>query len=198
VAEGHPTAVVAASEDEGLARLVQESLSVGNFRVYTNGDVTGTELGGAVKNVMALSAGMVAGLGFGSNSVAALVTRGLAEMTRLALAEGAQPQTLMGLAGLGDLVLTCTGALSRNRFVGQELGRGRLLTEVLAGMNEVAEGVRTTRAVRLLAERRGVEMPIVNEVHAVLYEGKGPREAAEALMSRPLRGEFEEAGRVSV
>jgi glycerol-3-phosphate dehydrogenase (NAD(P)+) len=192
VAQGHPTAVVAACEDETLARLVQESLSVGNLRVYTNGDVTGAELGGAVKNVMALAAGMVAGLGFGANSMAALITRGLAEMTRLALAEGAQPHTLMGLAGLGDLVLTCTGALSRNRFVGQELGRGRALADVLAGMKEVAEGVRTTRAVRLLAERCGVEMPIVNEVHAVLYEGKGPREAAEALMSRPLRGEFEE------
>jgi glycerol-3-phosphate dehydrogenase (NAD(P)+) len=191
VAGGHPTAVVAACEDESLARLVQKSLSGGSFRVYTNTDVTGVELGGSVKNVMALAAGMVAGLGFGANSVAALVTRGLAEMTRLALASGARPETLMGLAGLGDLVLTCTGGLSRNRFVGQELGRGRALAQVLAGMNEVAEGVRTTRAVKLLAVRRGVEMPIVSEVHAVLYEGKGPREAVEALMSRPLRGEFD-------
>ncbi|HZI20764.1 MAG TPA: NAD(P)H-dependent glycerol-3-phosphate dehydrogenase [Pyrinomonadaceae bacterium] len=191
VAAGHPTAVVAACEDEGLARLVQESLSVGNFRVYTNADVTGTELGGAVKNVMALAAGMVAGLGLGANSVAALVTRGLAELTRLALAEGARPETLMGLAGLGDLLLTCTGELSRNRFVGRELGRGRALADVLAGMKEVAEGVRTTRAVRLLAARSGVEMPIVNEVHAVLYEGRGAHEAVGALMSRPLKGEFE-------
>jgi len=194
VAAGHPTAVVAASEDEQLARLVQETLSVGNFRVYTNADVVGAELGGAVKNVMALAAGMVAGLGYGTNSVAGLVTRGLAEMTRLALAEGARPETLMGLAGLGDLVLTCTGDLSRNRFVGQELGRGRALADVLGGMKEVAEGVWTTRAVRLLAGRLGVEMPIVNEVHAVLYEGRGPHEAVGALMSRPLKGEFEGVG----
>ena len=159
--------------------------------VYTNPDGTGTELGGASKNVMALAAGMVAGLGLGTNTVSALVTRGLAEMTRLALAEGGRLETLMGLAGLGDLVLTCTGGLSRNRFVGQELGRGRSLEEVLAGMREVAEGVRTTRAVRLLAERRGVEMPITEEVHAVLYDGKPARAAVESLISRPLKEEFE-------
>jgi glycerol-3-phosphate dehydrogenase (NAD(P)+) len=192
VAAGHPTAVVAASEDEALARLVQEALSVQNLRIYTNGDVVGTELGGALKNVMALAAGMVAGLGFGSNSVAALVTRGLAEMTRLALACGARAETMMGLAGLGDLVLTCTGGLSRNRFVGQELGRGRTLDDVLSGMSEVAEGVRTTKAVRLLAARRGVEMPIAARVHAVLYEGESPREAVETLMARPLKDEFED------
>ena len=191
VAAGHPTAVVAASADEGLSRLVQTTLSAQNFRVYTNNDVVGTELGGASKNVMALAAGMAAGLGFGTNSVAALVTRGLAEMTRLALAEGARVETLMGLAGLGDLVLTCTGSLSRNRYVGQELGRGRTLEEVLAGMSEVAEGVRTARAVRLLAGRAGVEMPITNEVCAVLYEGKGARAAVESLMSRPPKDEFE-------
>ena len=191
VAAGQPTAVVAASDDENLARLVQSALSAGNFRVYTNADVTGTELGGASKNVMALAAGMVTGLGLGTNSVAALVTRGLAEMTRLALAEGARLETLMGLAGLGDLVLTCTGSLSRNRFVGQELGRGRALEDVLSGMKEVAEGVKTTRAIKLLAERRAVEMPITNEVHAVLYEGKTARAAVESLMSRPLKEEFE-------
>jgi glycerol-3-phosphate dehydrogenase (NAD(P)+) len=191
VAAGQPTAVVAASADEELCRLVQTELSVQNFRVYTNSDVVGTELGGASKNVMALAAGMVAGLGLGTNSVAALVTRGLAEMTRLALAEGARIETLMGLAGLGDLVLTCTGGLSRNRRVGLELGRGRALEEVLAGMTEVAEGVRTTRALRLLGERRGVEMPITREVHAVLYEGKSARVAVETLMSRPPRDEFE-------
>jgi glycerol-3-phosphate dehydrogenase (NAD(P)+) len=191
VAAGQPTAVVAASADEELCRLVQTGLSVQNFRVYTNSDVVGTELGGASKNVMALAAGMVAGLGLGTNSVAALVTRGLAEMTRLALAEGARVETLMGLAGLGDLVLTCTGGLSRNRRVGLELGRGRALAEVLAGMTEVAEGVRTTWALKLLGERRGVEMPITREVHAVLYEGKGAREAVETLMSRPPRDEFE-------
>ena len=140
---------------------------------------------------MALAAGMVAGLGLGTNTVAALVTRGLAEMTRLALAEGGRLETLTGLAGLGDLVLTCTGGLSRNRFVGQELGRGRSLEDVLAGMREVAEGVRTTRAVRLIAARRGVEMPITEEVHAVLYDGKPARAAVESLISRPPREEFE-------
>jgi glycerol-3-phosphate dehydrogenase (NAD(P)+) len=191
VAAGQPTAVVAASGDESLGRVVQQALSAGSFRVYTNPDVLGTELGGASKNVMALAAGMVAGLNLGANSVAALVTRGLAEMTRLALAEGARLETLMGLAGLGDLVLTCTGSLSRNRFVGQELGRGRALADVLAGMHEVAEGVRTARAIRLLAERRGVEMPITEEVHAVLYEGKTARAAVESLMTRPLKGEVD-------
>jgi glycerol-3-phosphate dehydrogenase (NAD(P)+) len=191
VAAGQPTAVVVASHDESLARFVQRALCAENFRVYTNPDVTGTELGGASKNVMALAAGMVAGLGLGTNTVSALVTRGLAEMTRLALAEGGRLETLMGLAGLGDLVLTCTGGLSRNRFVGQELGRGRNLEDVLAGMREVAEGVRTTRAIRLLAARRGVEMPITEEVHAVLYDGKPARAAVESLISRPLKEEFE-------
>jgi glycerol-3-phosphate dehydrogenase (NAD(P)+) len=191
VAAEQPTAIVAASDDARCAALVQSQLSGPQFRIYTNDDVAGTEIGGAVKNVMAIAAGLVAGLGFGANSVAALITRGLAEMTRLALAEGGRVETLMGLAGLGDLVLTCTGSLSRNRYVGQELGKGRALDEVLAGMSEVAEGVRTTRAVKDLAARRGVEMPIANEVHAVLYEGKRAREAASELMSRPLRGEFE-------
>jgi glycerol-3-phosphate dehydrogenase (NAD(P)+) len=191
VAAGQPTAVVASSSDESLARMVQGALSAQSFRVYTNPDVVGTELGGATKNVMALAAGMVAGLGLGMNTVSALITRGLAEMTRLALAEGGRLETLMGLAGLGDLVLTCTGGLSRNRFVGQELGRGRTLEEVLAGMREVAEGVRTTRAIHLLAARRGVEMPITEEVHAVLYDGKSARAAVESLIARPLKEEFE-------
>lgn len=191
VAAGHPTAVVAASEDESSSRLVQAALSVENLRVYTNRDLVGTEMGGALKNVMALAAGMVAGLGLGTNSVAALITRGLVEMIRLAVACGARRETLMGLAGLGDLVLTCTGGLSRNRYVGQELGRGRSLDDVLAGMNEVAEGVRTTRAVRKLASRHEVEMPITGEVHAVLYEGRSAGEAVENLMSRPLRDEYE-------
>lgn len=189
VVENHPTAVVAASEDRDARRIVQSELSFDNLRIYTNDDVVGTELGGSVKNVMAIAAGMVAGLGFGSNSVAALITRGLAEMTRLALREGAKPETLMGLAGLGDLVLTCTGSLSRNRFVGQELGQGRRLEEITASMNEVAEGVKTTLAVKRLADRRGVEMPITNEVHAVLYEGKLASSAANELMTRPLRDE---------
>lgn len=189
VAENHPTAVVAASDDRDAARLVQSELSCDSFRIYTNDDVVGTELGGSVKNVMAIAAGMVAGLGYGSNSIAALITRGLAEMTRLALREGAKLETLMGLAGLGDLVLTCTGSLSRNRFVGQELGKGRKLDEIASSMNEVAEGVKTTLAVKKLAERSGVNMPITNEVHAVLYEGKLASEAARELMTRPLREE---------
>ncbi|MDQ1612542.1 MAG: glycerol-3-phosphate dehydrogenase [Pyrinomonadaceae bacterium] len=190
VAAGHPTAVVAAGYDARATLAVQAALSFENFRVYTNGDLVGTELGGAVKNVIALAAGMVSGLGLGTNSIAALITRGLSEITRLALAEGGRVETLAGLAGMGDLVLTCTGALSRNRYVGQELGRGRALAEILSGMHEVAEGVRTTRAVKLLAESREIEMPITEQVHAVLYEGKSARAAAEDLMARPLRGEF--------
>ena len=189
VAENHPTAVVAASGDRDASRTVQADLSFDNFRIYTNDDVVGTELGGSVKNVMAIAAGMVAGLGYGSNSIAALITRGLAEMTRLALREGAKLETMMGLAGLGDLVLTCTGSLSRNRFVGQELGKGRSLSDIAANMNEIAEGVKTTLAVRNLAERLGVDMPITKEVHAVLYEGKLASDAASELMTRPLREE---------
>lgn len=190
VAAGQPTAVVAAGYDARATLAVQAALSFENFRVYTNGDLAGTELGGALKNIIALAAGMVSGMGLGSNSIAALITRGLAEITRLALAEGGRVETLAGLAGMGDLVLTCTGTLSRNRYVGQELGRGRALEEILSGMHEVAEGVRTTRAVRLLAGSRGIEMPITEQVHAVLYEGKSARAAAEDLMARPLRGEF--------
>ena len=189
VAESHPTAIVAASEDDESRRIVQTELSHQNLRIYTNDDVIGTELGGSVKNVMAIAAGMVAGLGFGSNTVAALITRGLAEMTRLALSEGAKLETMIGLAGLGDLVLTCEGSLSRNRFVGQELGKGRSLEEIEAGMSEVAEGVKTALAVKRLAERKGVEMPITNEVHAVLYERKPALEAAKELMTRPLKEE---------
>ena len=189
VAAGQPTAVVAAGFKIEESRLVQSALSFRNLRVYTNTDVVGTELGGSLKNVMALAAGMVAGLGLGTNSVAALITRGIAEMMRLALAGGARPETLMGLAGIGDLVLTCTGSLSRNRYVGQELGKGRSLAQVLGEMHEVAEGVKTTRAVKHLADRLGVEMPITKEVYAVLYENRSAREAAEELMSRPLRDE---------
>lgn len=189
VVEGHPTAVVAASQDSRAARVVQSELSFDNLRIYTNNDVIGTEFGGSVKNVMAIAAGMVDGLGFGSNSIAALITRGLAEMTRLGLTEGARLETLMGLAGLGDLVLTCTGSLSRNRFVGHELGRGRSLEEISAGMHEIAEGVKTTLAVKRLADRLGVEMPITNEVHAVLYEKKSARDATHQLMTRPLKDE---------
>lgn len=189
VVEGYPTAIVAASKDATAARTVQNDLSFENLRIYTNADVIGTELGGSVKNVMAIAAGMTAGLGFGSNSVAALITRGLAEITRLARREGAQVETLMGLAGLGDLVLTCTGSLSRNRFVGEELGKGRTVEEITAEMNEVAEGINTARAVKKLADRAGLEMPITNEVNAVLYDGKPARDAVAELMSRPLREE---------
>ena len=189
VVERHPTAIVAASKDSAAARMVQNDLSFENLRIYTNADVIGTELGGSVKNVMAIAAGMASGLGFGSNSVAALITRGLAEITRLARREGAQVETLMGLAGLGDLVLTCTGSLSRNRFVGEELGKGRTLDEITADMNEVAEGINTARAVKKLADRAGLELPITNEVNAVLYDGKPARDAVAELMSRPLREE---------
>jgi glycerol-3-phosphate dehydrogenase (NAD(P)+) len=189
VVERHPTAIVAASKDAAAARMVQNDLSFENLRIYTNADVIGTELGGSVKNVMAIAAGMTVGLGFGANSVAALITRGLAEITRLARREGAQVETLMGLAGLGDLVLTCTGSLSRNRFVGEELGKGRTLDEITAALNEVAEGIFTSRAVKKVADRAGLEMPITNEVNAVLYEGKPARDAVAELMSRPLREE---------
>lgn len=189
VVKNHPTAIVAASDDRDASRAVQSQLSSETLRVYTNDDVVGTELGGSVKNVMAIAAGMVDGLGFGANSIAALITRGLAEMTRLALHEGAKLETMMGLAGLGDLVLTCTGNQSRNRYVGQELGKGRSLSDIVAGMNEIAEGVRTTLAVKTLAERIGVHMPITHEVHAVLYEGKPASDAARQLMTRPLRDE---------
>lgn len=189
VVTGSPTAVVAASKDATAARTVQNDLSFENLRIYTNADVIGTELGGSVKNVMAIAAGMTTGLGFGSNSVAALITRGLAEITRLARREGAHIETLMGLAGLGDLVLTCTGQLSRNRFVGEQLGKGIPLDEIESSMNEVAEGIKTTLAVKQLAARAGLEMPITNEVNAVLYEGKPVRAAVAELMSRPLREE---------
>ena len=189
VVAGQPTAITAASKDAVAARTVQSDLSFENLRIYTNTDVVGTELGGSVKNVMAIAAGMTTGSGLGSNSVAALITRGLAEITRLARREGAQTETLMGLAGLGDLVLTCTGSLSRNRFVGEQLGKGIPLEEISAGMNEVAEGIKTTLAVKQLADRAGLEMPITNEVKAVLYDGKSVRDAVAELMSRPLREE---------
>ena len=190
VVAGHPTAIVAASKDATAARAVQNDFSFENLRIYTNTDLIGTELGGSVKNVMAIAAGMTTGLGFGSNSVAALITRGLAEITRLARREGAQIETLMGLAGLGDLVLTCTGSLSRNRFVGEELGKGKTLAEITGALNEVAEGINTARAVKQLADRAGLEMPITNEVNAVLYDGKPARDAVAELMSRPLREEI--------
>lgn len=189
VVAGQPTAVVAASINEEDSLLVQKELSFESLRIYTNADVVGTEFGGAVKNVMAVASGIVTGLGLGSNSVAALITRGLAEIARLALAQGARTETLMGLAGLGDLVLTCTGGLSRNRHVGIELGKGRRIEDIVNDMHEVAEGIKTTLAVRMLGSKLGIEMPITSEVHAVLYESKPALEAANMLMTRPLRGE---------
>lgn len=189
VAEGDPTAIVAASRDRESSELVQRSLSSSVFRIYTNTDVVGVELGGAVKNVVAIAAGVVRGLGFGTNAVAAIITRGLAEMTRLALAEGARVETMAGLAGLGDLVLTCTGELSRNRYVGVELGRGRKLEEILGEMREVAEGVKTTRSIYELGRRLGIEMPITASIYALLYEDKPALDAANELMGRPLKRE---------
>jgi glycerol-3-phosphate dehydrogenase (NAD(P)+) len=189
-ARGDPTAVTIASQDAELARTVQEQFSNTSFRVYTNEDPIGVELGGALKNTIAIAAGVCAGLGLGHNSVAALITRGLAEMTRLVLACGGKAETMAGLAGLGDLVLTCTGGLSRNRSVGVELGRGRKLPEILAGMHGmVAEGIFTTTAAVGLARTHGVEMPITEQMHAILHEGKAPREAISDLMTR--RGKSE-------
>jgi len=189
VVAGHPTAIVAASKDSVAARTVQNDLSFENLRIYTNADVVGTEIGGSVKNVMAIAAGMADGLGFGANSVAALITRGLAEMTRLGTALGASPATFAGLAGLGDLVLTCTGALSRNRALGLELGAGKTLDDALQGKDSVAEGVLNTISARALAEREGVDMPIVQAVHRVLFESQPARLAIAELMTRELRAE---------
>jgi glycerol-3-phosphate dehydrogenase (NAD(P)+) len=189
-ARGDPTAIAIASQDKELARFVQQEFSHASFRLYTNEDPVGVELGGALKNVVAIAAGVCAGLGLGHNSVAALITRGLAEMTRLVVACGGKAETMAGLAGLGDLVLTCTGGLSRNRSVGVELGRGRKLPEILAGMHGmVAEGIFTTTAAVGLARERGVEMPITEQMHSILHEGKGPREAIHELMTRSSKSE---------
>lgn len=192
VAKRQPTAVVAASDSDAAAQRVQRAFSSPEFRVYTSDDVTGVELGGALKNVMAVATGIVEGLGLGHNSRAALITRGLAEMTRLGLSLGAQPATFAGLAGLGDLVLTCTGALSRNRAVGVEIGEGKTLEHILASRETVAEGVLNTRSAAALAARQGVEMPIVAAVHRVLFEGQAPRDAITALMTRELRPESDD------
>ena len=189
VARGQPTAVVVASADAAVAEALQRRFSARTFRAYTSDDVVGVELAGALKNVIAIAAGIVAGLGYGHNTLAALITRGLAEIARLSVSCGARADTLAGLAGLGDLVLTCTGALSRNRHVGQALGRGRTLDEALRETGMVAEGVRTTPAACALAERQGVEMPIAVQMKAVLQEGKPPREALEELMLRSLKRE---------
>ena len=188
-ARGEPTAVVLAAQDAALASLLQEELSGPSFRLYTNDDVLGVELAGAMKNVMAIAAGACQGLGLGSNPLAALITRGLAEMTRLAVALGARAETLSGLAGLGDLVLTCTGALSRNRHVGIELGKGRRLREILAEMRMVAEGVDTAAPLLALACDHQIDMPITEQVDAILHRGKSPKEAIREIMDRPLKRE---------
>ena len=189
VGEEHPTAVTIASRSREAAERAQALFQTPYFRVYTSSDVRGVELGGSVKNVIAIAAGVVEGLGYGNNTRAALITRGLAEITRLGVAAGAQPQTFAGLAGMGDLILTCTGALSRNRQVGVELGRGRSIEEILGGMVAVAEGVRTARSARDLSRKLGIEMPIVEAVHAMLYEGLAAKSALESLMLREPRAE---------
>jgi len=189
VAREQPTTVVVASADLTVAETVQRLVSTRTFRAYSSDDVVGVELAGSLKNVIAIAAGIVDGLGYGHNTVAALVTRGLAEIARLAVAAGARADTLSGLAGLGDLVLTCTGTLSRNRRVGQALGAGKSLAEAMAETRMVAEGVRTTLAACALAERAGTEMPIATQMREVLYRGRPPREAVEALMLRTLKRE---------
>jgi glycerol-3-phosphate dehydrogenase (NAD(P)+) len=192
VAARQPTAIVAASLDAEAARLAQDTLSNARFRVYTHDDLIGVELGGALKNVMAVATGIVEGVGLGNNSRAALITRGLAEMTRLGVALGARGSTFAGLAGIGDLVLTCTGALSRNRAVGVEVGRGRTLEEALAGKPTVAEGVVTTKSALALAQREGVEMPIAMMVYRILFDGHPASRAVPELMARELRAEQDE------
>ena len=189
VAAQQPTAVVAASDDDTASELVQEALSNTHFRVYTHHDMIGVELGGSLKNVMAVAAGIVEGVGLGFNSRAALITRGLAEMIRLGNALGAMPATFAGLAGLGDLVLTCTGSLSRNRAIGVSIGAGATLAEAQAGKETVAEGVTTTRSAHALAAREDVEMPIVATVHRILFDGHPARLAVNELMTRELRAE---------
>lgn len=190
VAAGQPTAVVLASSDPTLAKELQDAFAGPAFRLYTNSDVLGVELAGAMKNVIAIAAGTCQGVGLGSNPLAALITRGLSEMRRLAVAVGAHPETLSGLAGLGDLVLTCTGCLSRNRRVGIELGKGRPLAEIQAGLNHmVAEGVYSAAALLGLARESGIELPITEQVEAILHRGKAPREAIRDIMDRPLKPE---------
>jgi glycerol-3-phosphate dehydrogenase (NAD(P)+) len=189
VARGDPTAVVIASGDLQVAAEIQREFSGSSLRLYTNNDLAGVEVGGAVKNVIALAAGVCAGLGLGANTIAALVTRGLSEMTRLAVALGGRRETLAGLAGLGDLVLTATGALSRNRSVGIEIGKGRKLTEILSEMRMVAEGVGTTSATLALARKYDIDMPITEQMYAVLHEGRAPSAAIRELMERRLTKE---------
>lgn len=191
VAEGKPAGAVLASSDPELAVLLQEALSGKRFRIYAGTDVTGVELGGALKNVMAIAAGMADGLSFGHNARALLVSRGLAEIARVGVRLGADPRTFHGLSGLGDLVLTCTGDLSRNRTVGIRIGKGERVADILGGMKMVAEGVNTSRAAVDLAKRTGVPMPVSEQVYRILYEGKEVREAVSKLFGRALRMETE-------
>ncbi len=186
-----PTAVTVASESKEVAQEVQELFSTQYFRVYTSTDVIGVEMAGALKNIIALAAGMIDGLGLGHNTRAALMTRGLAEMSRLGTSMGAHPLTFLGLAGVGDLVLTCTGDLSRNRTVGYQLGQGKKLAEILAEMKMVAEGVKTTRSVYNLAQQRGIEMPICDQIYRILYEDQPPEKAVAELMQRELKHELD-------
>jgi glycerol-3-phosphate dehydrogenase (NAD(P)+) len=190
VAQRFPTAVSIAARFEKVAGQVQEMMSGGSFRVYTSNDVTGVELGGALKNVIAIGSGAADGLGFGTNTIAALITRGLAEITRLAMKMGANPLTLAGLSGMGDLVLTCWGGLSRNRQVGQKLGKGMKMKDILSDMRQVAEGVKTAKSVHDLARREGIEMPIADMVYRMVYEDKPAQEAVIELMSRSLKKEI--------
>jgi glycerol-3-phosphate dehydrogenase (NAD(P)+) len=191
VAAGHPTAVVAASSNEEQAQRVQSLFSGERFRVYSSDDLVGVEVGGALKNVIAIAAGICDGLRFGHNTITALITRGLVEIARLGVALGGQPLTFAGLSGMGDLVLTCTGGLSRNRYVGQEIGKGKTLGEVLDGMDQVAEGVKTTVAARQLARRVDVEMPITEQVFLTLHEDKDPMQVVRELMTRQLKDEWQ-------
>jgi glycerol-3-phosphate dehydrogenase (NAD(P)+) len=190
VARGDPTTAVIASRDVTFAQELQQSLSCGTFRLYHSEDVVGVELAGSLKNVIAIAAGVVEGLGLGSNTNAALMTRGLHEITRLGMALGGTLETFAGLAGMGDLVLTCTGALSRNRSVGVALGRGQKLAEILDESKFVAEGVKTSRSAKALADKHQIEMPITVEMYRVLYENERPEEAIQRLMSRALKAEF--------
>jgi len=191
VAEGKPTGATVAASDLAVARRLQHALAGPRFRLYADDDVTGIEIGGALKNVMAIAAGMADGLGFGHNARALLISRGLAEISRLGVRLGAHPQTFAGLSGMGDLVLTCTGDLSRNRTVGMRLGRGERIGDVLAGMTMVAEGVRTAVSAVELSRRTGVPMPISEQVHGILHEGKDVRQAVDELFSRALKREKE-------
>lgn len=190
-ARGDPTAAVIASDDDEFARDLQKAMSCGTFRLYNTRDVVGVELAGSLKNVIAIAAGVLEGLGLGSNTNAALVTRGLHEMTKLGIALGGKLETFAGLAGMGDLVLTCTGSLSRNRSVGVALGRGKKLAEILSETRLVAEGVKTARSAKELAEQHQIDMPIIGEMHRVLYENEPPRTAIQRLMSRSLKAEAE-------